>query len=1141
MLEMPNPENTEEDKIEQFKEDMKREKDMSKKIMRLYKKEFDENLTDILLLKEEQFLNQITNGVSFLLENFYTSKCLSDNKLIEYLDEGMNNLRDQYNETFGLLNNFWENHQNNQKKKGASEEYLTDFRKHCFLAEDQVIHNCGNKSNKFLVVKGKNNKIKFVICESCKKVYFSTFIMSRCNKCNVDYYTSMLESDENKDLLLATWERYHCPKIVNEKMRCFKCRELLYINMKNGMLTCTNKNCGLISKPNKILWTCLVCKKEFKSGAIPFNPLELEAIKKVIRETLLQKHRAHPNRMPCCKLNVFFTKFYHKKQCQGVLYEGEINDKIIIVCDKCHGINYFERFIWTCPKCQKKFRDKKGILVNGEKNEEENEEDNEFNVFLQEGKNNNYLRNTAPLSEVKLFKSKFNRSRDFKLNNCKSCKDANKTQGESAFKPPFRGKRFELNNIKVDKKESIDKKNDENDNEEKGDSYKNLRYIKDKEEKNCNKCVNKKKVEFSKRFERKRSKTVTELEKERENNSYLEDEEKGEEPKENLRRSKRKYYKKFQEMKEKGERFETEPSKKENQNNNEEKEEDKEDKFNKTQRRLRSKLVMKSNPEKEEEKEPVGVIKKAKTKMYTREVEKKKNKVAFEERGKNEEKTKSQEEKEENNTKKKKKLFECKSSRYFKRPSVENNDDEEFDSLGEDNDDQSKTNSKKTNDDEKEKGRKSAIPSKKNNLIEIKESNKNENKTKVRDKYRRNWNGLKKELKNVNSAQEIDKKKFGQSDNNLIKVNKRMKFGLDKNENNNDEEEKDSNNKENVVSSEKPSSFQLNFPMNSMYGMTEKLMNHIQKRMAGILSKCKIPLFNIEEYIIDKKLGEGSYGIIFSVYKDDDPSHKYALKKIIARTLSEINNFTSEFQLVYSCNHPNIMKIYGLCIRILDSTTYSLYVLMEMSYSDWDKEIKQKLQKRKNYSEDELITILRQLVNAMMYMQTELNISHRDIKPQNILLFEGGLYKLADFGEAKEVKVSKQLNTLRGTELYMSPALYDGLKHERNDVSHDPFKSDVFSLGFCLLYAAALNFDLLYQVRGLTNSKTMNNVLNQNLRKTYSAKFCNILSHMLEIDESKRYNFVQLLDEINSGYQESNNKKEAQPISVIKRVRTKNK
>ena len=46
----------------------------------------------------------------------------------------------------------------------------------------------------------------------------------------------------------------------------------------------------------------------------------------------------------------------------------------------------------------------------------------------------------------------------------------------------------------------------------------------------------------------------------------------------------------------------------------------------------------------------------------------------------------------------------------------------------------------------------------------------------------------------------------------------------------------------------------------------------------------------------------------------------------------------------------------------------------------------------------------------------------------------------------------------------MSPALYNGLKNEKNDVSHNPFKSDVFSLGFCFLYAAGLNYNLLYQV-----------------------------------------------------------------------------
>ena len=77
------------------------------------------------------------------------------------------------------------------------------------------------------------------------------------------------------------------------------------------------------------------------------------------------------------------------------------------------------------------------------------------------------------------------------------------------------------------------------------------------------------------------------------------------------------------------------------------------------------------------------------------------------------------------------------------------------------------------------------------------------------------------------------------------------------------------------------------------------------------------------------------------------------------------------------------------------------------------------------------------------------------------------VYKLAYFRKAKEVN-SKQLNTLRGT-IYVS-FLYDGLKNEKDDGSQNPFKSDVFSLGFCFLYAAALNFNLLYLVRDFTDS-----------------------------------------------------------------------
>ena len=108
----------------------------------------------------------------------------------------------------------------------------------------------------------------------------------------------------------------------------------------------------------------------------------------------------------------------------------------------------------------------------------------------------------------------------------------------------------------------------------------------------------------------------------------------------------------------------------------------------------------------------------------------------------------------------------------------------------------------------------------------------------------------------------------------------------------------------------------------------------------------------------------------------------------------------------------------------------------------------------------------------------------------------------------------------------MSPVLYSGLKHDKNDVNHDPFKSDVFSLGFCFLYAASLNFDLLYKVRNIYNSNIMNKILEENLNNKYSNIFITIISKMLDTDESERFNFEELVEYIEDKYDKEGNLKE---------------
>ena len=42
--------------------------------------------------------------------------------------------------------------------------------------------------------------------------------------------------------------------------------------------------------------------------------------------------------------------------------------------------------------------------------------------------------------------------------------------------------------------------------------------------------------------------------------------------------------------------------------------------------------------------------------------------------------------------------------------------------------------------------------------------------------------------------------------------------------------------------------------------MSENLLNHLNRRINGIISKCSIPIMNVKVYILYKKMGEGSYG-----------------------------------------------------------------------------------------------------------------------------------------------------------------------------------------------------------------------------------------------------------------------------------------
>lgn len=97
---------------------------------------------------------------------------------------------------------------------------------------------------------------------------------------------------------------------------------------------------------------------------------------------------------------------------------------------------------------------------------------------------------------------------------------------------------------------------------------------------------------------------------------------------------------------------------------------------------------------------------------------------------------------------------------------------------------------------------------------------------------------------------------------------------------------------------------------------------------------------------------------------------------------------------------------------------------MELAYTDWEKEITERSKEKNYYSEGEIRTILQILSRTFSSLQRN-RICHRDIKPQNILIVPDHQYKICDFGESTIVKEYEKTHSVRGTELYMSPILFN--------------------------------------------------------------------------------------------------------------------
>ena len=311
--------------------------------------------------------------------------------------------------------------------------------------------------------------------------------------------------------------------------------------------------------------------------------------------------------------------------------------------------------------------------------------------------------------------------------------------------------------------------------------------------------------------------------------------------------------------------------------------------------------------------------------------------------------------------------------------------------------------------------------------------------------------------------------------------------------------------KKNLFNSEKNEKVIVSRSPNHIRKITIFTTNRKQKSI-------NIPeIINPDEFIKLKKIGEGSFGKIYKA-KWIKNNQNYAMKEMHFQTEDNLLFLQKKMKLIMDLEKKSkcdgIIKIYGYS-QLKKKKDYYFYEIMELAQWDWEQEINIRKKLKKYYSEKELFSITKQLIKTLSFLQKN-HITHRDIKLQNILLVNNK-YKICDFGESRTLNQKGIIvQPIRGSELYMSPILFSGLNQKLSHVTHNTYKSDIFSLGMCILFAATLDCNSLYEIREMNNMIKIRNVLMKYLSKKYSSNFIEIILCLLEVKEKKRPDFIQM-------------------------------
>ena len=265
----------------------------------------------------------------------------------------------------------------------------------------------------------------------------------------------------------------------------------------------------------------------------------------------------------------------------------------------------------------------------------------------------------------------------------------------------------------------------------------------------------------------------------------------------------------------------------------------------------------------------------------------------------------------------------------------------------------------------------------------------------------------------------------------------------------------------------------------------------------------------IREYIILKEIGKGAFGSVFLVKKETNQKN-YALKVINKDFLSRTEKTEEaliERLILSKCKHPSIVRLSSSF-----QTKYKLYFVMEYCPN---KDLDILLRELGTFDNDLAFQIISELVNVIYYLHINMEISHNDLKPSNILLDKNFHIKLIDFSTSKvrnkvfdkkkgdfidsENSISKDII---GTVEFVSPEMI-------NQKITDYRTNDIWSLGI-IIY---MIFNGVTPFKGDNDFETLEKIKcckYQFVKKDIPEDIIDLLNNILIEDDNKRFNIKQI-------------------------------